>query len=75
MLFVCGFCVQNIEHKTHRQILNPQTNTEHKTHRQITFVYIILLYDTLIVQHSDIQPHIDVSFLTKWQHIPSTIKQ
>jgi len=38
---------------------------EHKTHRQITFVYIILLYDTLIVQHSAIQPHIVVSFLTK----------
>ena len=38
---------------------------EHKTHRQITFVYIILLYDTLIVQHSAVQPHIVVSFLTK----------
>ena len=52
---------------------------EHKTHRQITFVYIILLYDThsdsptqcyttthsclydtLIVQHRAIQPHIVV---------------
>jgi len=33
---------------------------EHKTHRQITFVYIILLYDTLIVQ-----PNIVVCFLTK----------
>ena len=31
----------------------------------ITFVYIILLYDTLTVQHSAIQPHIVVSFLTK----------
>ena len=38
---------------------------EHKTHRQITFVYIILLYDTVIVQHSAIQPHIAVYFLTK----------
>ena len=31
----------------------------------VTFVYIFLLYDTLIVQHSAIQPHIVVSFLTK----------
>jgi len=37
---------------------------EHKPHRQITFVYIILLYDTVIVQHSAIQPHINVYFLT-----------